>query len=96
MKHTFKIVSSMVLENSFGIIDKEKSVELDVTIGFNSDEYGWFEFYDINTGGNTWYAEGGLSFENKELIDYDGVFELPDFIIEKLEELGYDASYAKD
>ena len=49
--------------------------------------------YDEETGGNEWYAEGGLWFDNKELTDYDGVFELPQPVINKLKELGYDTSY---
>ena len=34
--------------------------------------------------------------ESKELIDYDGVFELPNEIIEAMEKLGYNMNYAKD
>ena len=37
----------------------------------------------------------GLWFDDNELIDYDGVFELPKELIDKLSELGYDSSYAK-
>jgi len=39
---------------------------------------------------------GGLWFEGKELVDYDGVYNLPKEIVEELEDNGYDMSYAKD
>ena len=35
------------------------------------------------------YAEIGLSFEGKELIDYDGVFSLPRQVGEMLKDAGY-------
>ena len=35
------------------------------------------------------YAEIGLSFEGKKLVDYDGVFSLPIEIGEVLTEAGY-------
>lgn len=35
------------------------------------------------------YAEIGLSFEGKELVDYDGVFSLPRELGEILTEAGY-------
>tara|TARA_R110000803_G_scaffold172017_3_gene234922 strand:- start:35 stop:265 length:231 start_codon:yes stop_codon:yes gene_type:complete len=72
------------------VVNSEDSVELDVTVGLNDNgESGWFEFYDEVSGGEDWYAEGGLEFDGKELVGYDGVFELSDFIINKLIELGY-------
>ena len=94
MKIEFKAVENLSLENSFGTIKEQSGIELEVTIGID-DESGWFEFYDTETGGDDWYAEGGLWFEGKELTDYDGVFALPVCIIEKLRELGYDPSYAE-
>ncbi len=49
---------------------------------------GCFEFYDLESGGDDTYAEGGLWFDedqgNLTLRDYDGVYELPMFILEKL------------
>ena len=35
------------------------------------------------------YAEVGLWFDGKDLVDYDGVFALPDEVIEMLEDAGY-------
>ena len=93
--HTFKVKQDLVLENSFGVIRESDQVELEVTIGINSDEYGWFEIYDIESGGDEWYAEGGLIIDNNTIIDYDGVFQLLPCIIAKLEELGYDCSEVK-
>ena len=49
---------------------------------------GCFEFYDVETNGEDTYAEGGLWFEEDQggliLSDYDGVYELPMFILQKL------------
>jgi hypothetical protein len=89
---------SLSLENSFGTIKAEENILLDVSITITGSEdrsEGSFEIYDVETGGEDWYAEGCLSFDGKELIDYDGVFALPRCVIDKLTELGYDASYAE-
>jgi hypothetical protein len=59
-KETFQTVQSLILENSFGTIKAEDNITLEVTVGINSDDYGWFELYDIESGGEDWYAEGGL------------------------------------
>ena len=67
---------------------KEENIKLDVTISIK-DERGSFEIYDIKTGGEDWYAEGGLWFKGKDLVDYDGVFALPKCIESKLTELEY-------
>lgn len=92
---TFLVTTDLSSSNSFGLVDKQNNVELQISIGINSEHYGWFELYDTKTGGERWYAEGGLWFDNKTLTDYDGVFSLPIEIIEKLEEMGYDTNYAK-
>ena len=90
-KETFITTMNLVLENSFGVIGAEDNVELEVTVGIKEDgTYGWFEFYDTKSGGEDWYAEGGLWFEGITLTDYDGVFSLPDFVTNKLNEWGYD------
>lgn len=52
--------------------------------------YGYFQ--NLKSG-----TEGGLWFNTeKELIDYDGIFELNKLVIEMIESLGYNADYAKD
>ena len=46
-------------------------------------QYGYFE--DVVTG-----CGGGLWFEGRELVDYDGVFELPKDVVDMLSGAGYD------
>lgn len=79
------------LETSYGVVDTERGVEVEFSIHLGGD-YGSFEIYDIYSGGENWYSEGGLWFEGITLIDYDGVSELPSEIINKLKELGVDTS----
>ena len=45
--------------------------------------------HDEESGGEDFYAEGVLEFDGKRLTGYDGVFELPDEIVNKIVELGY-------
>jgi hypothetical protein len=64
-----------------------KHFEIEVT-----GERGYFEHH---TKGDE-YA-GGLWFNTvRELVDYDGVFELPTEVIEALFANGYDMTYALD
>lgn len=94
---TFEAIKGLSLETSYGRVLSEKDVVLEVTIGYDAEkEYGYFEFYDVKTGGDKWYAEGGLWFENEELYDYDGVFALPPFVWEMLEKKGFNVDYVKD
>ena len=85
----FQVKENLSLSNSFGVIKEEDNILLNVSVGINTSTYGWFEIYDIESGGNEWYAEGGLKFRDKDLVDYDGVFSLPLSVINKLRELGY-------
>lgn len=88
---TFKTKENLAMENSFGIIYKDNDVEIEVSVHVNdSDQYGSFELYDIDTGGDRYYAEGGLWFEGTKLVDYDGVFSLTDSVVNQLKEWGYD------
>lgn len=48
-----------------------------------STQYGYFE--NIVTG-----AGGGLWFDGPELVDYDGVVELPKAVVDALAGAGYD------
>ena len=91
-KETFQATQSVTLETSYGVIKEENDVVLEVTVGINSDEYGWFELYDIESGGEEWYGEGGLWIDGKTITMYDGVFSLPTPVIDKLKEWGYDVS----
>jgi hypothetical protein len=38
----------------------------------------------------------GLTFEGKELVDYDGVMSMPEEAVELLECLGYNCDYVKN
>ena len=91
-QETFQATQVLSLENSFGTIKTEDNVLLDVTVGIKSDDYGWFELYDVESGGEEWYAEGSLQIEGKSITGYDGVFSLSTVIIDKLKEWGYDVS----
>lgn len=85
----------LTLQNSFGVIAEQDGVEIEINIRQSKEDYASFEFYDTETGGDEWYAEGGLWFKGKELVDYDGVFELPTEVISILEKGGYNCEHAK-
>jgi hypothetical protein len=83
--------ADLSLENSFGTLDQQRNVPIQFTMGIHEDNNtGWFEFYDLETMGERWYAEGMLWFDGNEVTDYDGVFALPSEIINKLNELRFD------
>ena len=79
-------------EETFKTVNS-KGTELEVTVGIKNEGYGWFEVYDIETGGEHIYCEGGLWFYTDNgvtyLQDYDGVYELPKSVEDKLVEWGY-------
>lgn len=91
-KETFETSQALSLENSFMTLKQDNNVLLEVTVGINSEDYGWFELYDIETGGEEWYAEGSLQIEDNAVTGYDGVFSLPTAVTDKLKEWGYDVS----
>jgi hypothetical protein len=91
-QETFQATQGLSLENSFGTIRTEDNVLLEVTVGIKSEDYGWFELYDLESGGENWYAEGSLQIEDKAIVGYDGVFELSQVVIDKLKEWKYDTS----
>ncbi len=57
--------------------------------------YGYFEHEELGDecGGGLWFDKEG---EKLVLRDYDGVYSLPNDVIAAIEEMGHDASYAKD
>lgn len=59
----------------------------DWTIGVDNDlQYGYFENNKTGDGGGLWFSdESG----EQVLIDYDGVFELPEPVASALKEYGY-------
>ena len=55
----------------------------------NKGDYGYFEHLEFGD-----MQSGGLWFDNGELYDYDGVYELPKEVVQELKNRGVDASYA--
>jgi hypothetical protein len=77
---------TLTLENSFGMMAREEDVMVDYTIDIDGDK-GSFE---LDGGTDEWHAEGGIFIENGGYVTgYDGIFELPKAIINKLKALGY-------
>ena len=95
--HTFKTTLPFVsMRTAYDVdLDAANDVEMDTTIGIDPDHNygGWYETYDLETGGDRFYAGGVLETEHDEdgsvyLIGYDGCFDLPEYIIEALEAKG--------
>jgi hypothetical protein len=92
-KETFEVETPVRMETTYGVLDSSKKEKLTVTVGVDSKaEYGYFELYDNETGGERFYGEGGMWFTGKTLNDYDGVFELSHHVTNKLKEWGFDTS----
>lgn len=87
-KEEFKVVQNVAMETSAGLVAPRVKRTMDFTVCVENGR-GWFELYDEETSGEDFYAEGCLIFSGKELIDYDGIFDLPSEILDKLEERGY-------
>ena len=92
-KHTLPFVS---MRTAYDVdLDAAKDVEMDTEVSIDPDHCygGWYETYDLETGGDRFYAEGVLETAHDEdgrvtLVGYDGCYELPDYIIKALEEKG--------
>lgn len=90
IKETFTETRHLSRGNSFGTIAQADNIELTVRMEYKpSTGRGSFEFWDKN---QDWYAEGGLWFSDGVLTDYDGVFSLPDFVLDWLQTQGVDVS----
>lgn len=75
--------ATVVNENPAGeTAKKARSGKWEVTIGQPEKDRGYFE-HDIQGEG------GGLWFEGKSLVDYDGRFELPRDVVVAIRSLGY-------
>jgi hypothetical protein len=86
----FSRTEFVTLETSYGMLQPRQEAEVHYTIGV--DEYNlpyWFEIYCPELD---WSDEGRLTvrYDTKTkklyLVDYDGVFTLPEPIIDKLKE----------
>ena len=91
-KHTLPFVS---MRTAYDVdIDKAENVEMDTEIAVDAlhPQGGWYETYDLETGGDRFYAEGVLEVDfdgdKATLTGYDGCYELPDYITKALEEKG--------
>ena len=92
-KHTLPFAS---MRTAYDVdVDSAKNVKMDTEVCIDPDHGygGWYETYDLDTGGDRFYAEGVLETEHDDdgsvrLVGYDGCFELPDYIIKALEDKG--------
>lgn len=91
-KHTLPFVS---MRTAYDVdVDAEKNVEMDTSVSVDPNHQygGWYETYDLETGGDRFYAEGVLEVyfdeDGPRLTGYDGCFELPEYITEALEKKG--------
>ena len=91
MKETMDITeeSSVCWEGSWGSTERE-TVTMRITASANEETgRGCFEIYDVETGGNRYYGDGGMRVaDNGYLTDYDGCGSLDNRIIEWLDGLG--------
>ena len=75
-------------------LHKRENVEMDTEVCVDPEHRsgGWYETYDLETGGDRFYAEGVLEVnfdgDKATLVGYDGCYELPDYITKALEEKG--------
>ena len=90
---TFSKVRYVGWETSLSpIVEREKRTMEYTVEWYKDEERGWFEIYDEESGGEDYYAEGGLGFTGNVLDDYDGVFSLDDEVIKCLKDWGADVS----
>ena len=83
--HSFKHTLPLRInaDGLYGDLDAAKDVEMDTSVSIDPDHQygGWYETYDLETGGDRFYAEGVLETYHDEdgsvrLTGYDGCFEL--------------------
>ena len=85
---THTAVESMTMENSFGTVAGPETVTMTtkVWLSQHNPKRGWFSW---SNGGERWYAEGGLWFDDQGyLTDFDGIFDLPPAAIKWLYDEG--------
>jgi len=76
------------VDPSGSIIEQyKKGVEVEIVL--NNDGRGTWQVASTHDDG---YGNGSLSIDGKEVVDYDGCFELPSRVKEILVKLGYKVS----
>lgn len=94
VKETFTVTRHLSKSNSFGTVAQGKDIELTVNMHYNrNEERGSFEFSDDD---GEWYAEGMLIFTDGVLTDYDGVYAVPDFVLDWLQVQGVDVRHMRE
>ena len=96
-KHDFKTTLPYVsMQTAYDVtLCEAEDVVMDTTIAVDPNHTygGWYETYDLETGGDYFHAEGILEIywdDNGDvrLTGYDGCFDLPEFITDALEAKG--------
>jgi hypothetical protein len=83
------------MENNEGVAKMAYNFDKEILAGDwlihvdTEKQYGSFENQETGTGGGLW-------FENNELTDYDGVWELPSKVIKALVVLGFNVDYVTE
>ena len=78
-------------------IHRDENVEVIVHVNAKASGHAYYEFYDVQSGGDKYYAEGSLEIDGGKLVDYDGVSSLPTVIMDILrDDLGVDVSECYD
>jgi hypothetical protein len=77
---------SVVDVNASGNIIEKYKPGVDVHIEIGSDGIGSWEVASSNDDG---YGSGGLIIDGKEVVDFDGAFDLPWRVKDMLNALGY-------
>ena len=96
LKKSFQKVRYVGWERSMSpTIEREKKTMQYHVWWDKSGEQGGFEIYDVESGGEDYYAEGGLEFTGKVLDGYDGVFSLDENVVECIKDWGADTSYVE-
>jgi len=78
------------------IVEREKKT-MQYSVEWDKDgEFGSFEMYDKESGGEDYYASGCLDFTDTTLDGYDGVFSLDEEVVNCLEEWGADVKQMRE
>ena len=89
LEKSFKKTMHVGYETSMSPHIEREAKVMEYNVGWDKDkERGWFEMYDVESGGDDYYGEGGLWFDGDELTDYDGVFSLDENVIQCLKDWG--------